>query len=77
MRELTLRRRRSRVPWVYLVYSRERAQVGRVPLEIAVPVGRVPPEATFTGGGPAAPSILPAQERGHVEGRFELERVIA
>lgn len=65
VRELALRRRRSRVPWVFLVYSRRERG------------GRVPPEATASEGGPAAASALPAQERRHVEERIGLERVIA
>ena len=64
VRELALSRRRSRVPWVFLVYSRRQGR------------RRVHPEAIVSAGGPAAASALPAQERRHVEERIGLESVI-
>ena len=74
MRELTLKRRRSRVPWVYVVYSREQPRGGRV-RPVALRVGEDPPAAIGQGG--STQSALPAEERRHIEGRVELERVIA
>ena len=71
MRELALRRRRSRIPWVYLVYSRDRGG------PTASATGAETVEADLQVGLTHPSSVLPAQERGHVVGRLELERVIA
>ena len=73
VRELTLKRRRSRVPWVYVVYSREQPRGGRV-RPAALRAGEDPPSV---GQGGPTQSALPAEERRHIEGRVELERVIA
>lgn len=76
MRELTLKRRRSRVRWVYLVYSRARGQTGARG-RAARDWGTGGPATTVDGDGTAGMSALPAQERGDIEGRLEFEREIA
>ena len=59
VRELLLRRRRARVPWVYLVYHRHAPEArNNLPRHSA--------------GGATAGSVLPAQKRRHVERRREI-----
>ena len=52
VRELALRRRRSRLPWVYLVYRVRTDHVGQVPPS-QTDVGQVPPSKRAMDGGPA------------------------
>ena len=71
VRELALTRRRSRLPWVYLVYRVRRR-------------GRAENAREDAGaGGPAkggsaryGDSVLSTQEGGDVERRIELERML-
>src|SRR5215216_3291981 len=73
VRELRLRRRRSRVPWVYVVYQLRsgRARTGK--RESADPsVLSHQRTVTSAHGG----SALPTQKRGHVERRIEIEAVL-
>jgi hypothetical protein len=61
VRELLLRRRRARVPWVYLVYHRHAPEGARESLP-----------RDSAAAGTTAGSVLPAQKRGHVERRREI-----
>ena len=71
VRELALRRRRSRLPWVYLVYRvHPRSRARRVPPDYARDGGSV-----SSGSASGGDSVLPAQEGGDVERRIELEHV--
>lgn len=80
VRETELKRRRSRVPWIYLVYHRRL----RGSAEAAPPphtgLPRQSRGAATAGSGEAAkagegglPFLLPSQERRHVERRHRLE----
>ena len=66
MRELRLRRRRSRLPWVYLVYQQQEGVRGPKTQNLAPPHFRT-----------AAPDLaLPAQKGGYIERRVEIEAVL-
>jgi hypothetical protein len=57
IRELCLRRRRSPIKWIYLVYQAPRKGPGQALVEQS------------RGGS----SALPAQERGYIQGRLEFD----
>ena len=67
-RELLLRRRRARVPWVYIVYHRHAPEGARDgPCDAAAGASAGLPRHSAEGA--TAGSALPAKERGHVERR--------
>ena len=76
VRDLTLVRRRSRVPWIYVVYHpREGDARGRPRITGAPGVRRGAP-ARGAAPGRRAPSALPAEKGRHVERRVQIEAVL-
>ena len=77
MRELRLRRRRSRVPWVYLVYQQQETVRGAEgagvrKVRCAKTQNLAPPHFRT-----AAPDLaLPAKKRRYVERRVDIEAVL-
>jgi hypothetical protein len=68
VRELLLRRRRARVPWVYVVYHRRAPEAARDgPCNSAAGA----PEEQGAAGA-AAGSVLAAKKRGHIERRRQV-----
>jgi hypothetical protein len=76
VRELLLRRRRARVPWVYVVYHRgapEAARDGSCNRAAAAQQQGAAGAAEEQGAeGATAGSVLPAKKRGHVERRRQI-----
>src|SRR5215208_4802284 len=73
VRELRLRRRRSRVPWVYVVYQLRGGRARADNRESADPAALSHHDTVPSAHGGSA---LPTQKRGHVERRIEIEAVL-
>ena len=69
--QLLLRRRRTRVPWVYVVYHPLRRSAGRM-----LETGRQGRTASGPPPPRGKPSALAAQKRGNVERRIQIEAVL-